>query len=284
MNSPFPRVAVLGTGLIGGSFALAMRATGSHIIGYDKPEILEQARQAGAIDEGTGDIAVAVRAADLIYVALPVGAALDALPAIARNARAEALVTDVGGTKVRICEAATKVFQPGARFLGGHPMAGAENGGIAHARADLFRDAKYALIAEESDSDSRVRNFAECVCGIGATPVWLDAETHDWAAAIISHLPQLTAIALAGVVKDETDETGLPLTMAGPGLRDALRLAGSPYEMWRDVCLTNEQNISRALERLINALEHLRSNLKTRELAHEFDGAREVYKILHGMK
>ena len=142
MSAQFQRVAVLGTGLIGGSFALAMRARGSHVTGYDKPEILEEAESCGAIDAGAADIASAVRGARLIYLALPIGAALDALPVIAQHADAAALVTDAGGTKVRICEAAAKAFPSGARFLGGHPMAGAENGGIAHAGADLFRNAK----------------------------------------------------------------------------------------------------------------------------------------------
>ena len=114
--------------------------------------------------------------------------------------------------------------------------------------------------------------------------MWLDAETHDWAAAVVSHLPQLVCGALAGVVHEETDETGLPVSLAGRGLRDALRLAGSPYAVWRDIALTNTENISRALGRLSNAIEDLRSQLASRELEGEFDTANELYKILREMQ
>jgi prephenate dehydrogenase len=284
MSAAFERVAVLGTGLVGGSFALAARAAGAYVVAWDQPSVLAQAMALGAIDQAAGDMASAVRGCDLVYMALPIGATLDALPAVAASAEPGALVTDAGSTKVRICQAAAKLFTRGARFLGGHPMAGRETGGIATASADLFRGARYALVAEERDTDSRVTRFAALLHQMGGEPVWLDAETHDWAAAIVSHLPQLTALALARVARDETDESGLPLALAGAGLRDALRLAGSPYEMWRDVCHTNPENIRRALDRLSVAIDHLRTNLHTRALAEEFAAANQVYKTLRGMK
>ena len=96
---------------------------------------------------------------------------------------------------------------------------------------------------------------------MGARPIWTDPETHDWAVGIVSHLPQLVSVALARVVQDETDETGLPLSLSGPGLQDMLRLAGSPYEIWRDILLTNTDNASRALDRLAQAVDYLRTNL-----------------------
>lgn len=283
-QSFFQRVAVLGTGLIGGSFALAVRLQGARVTGWDVPEVLARAKQAGAIDEAAGDVATAVSGADLVYVSLPIGAAMDVLKTVAAHAPSEALVTDACSIKQMICEAASKQFAKGPRFLGGHPMAGREEGGIAQASAELFRGAKYALIGSAGDTDTRIQKFAGLVRAMGAEPVWMDAETHDWAVSIVSHLPQLVAVALASVVSDETDEAGLPLDLAGPGLGDTLRLAGSPYEMWRDICHTNDENISRALDRLIARLEHLRSNLKTRELEREFAAANEVYKTLRGMK
>src|SRR5208283_3863972 len=105
-----------------------------------------------------------------------------------------------------------------------------------------------------------------------------DPETHDWAVGIVSHLPQLVSVALAGVVQDETDETGLPLSLAGPGLQDTLRLAGSPYSVWRDILLTNSDNISRALDRLSQAVDYLRTQLASKEMEQEFNTANEVYK------
>jgi len=232
------------------------------------------------IQEAAADLASAVRGADLVYISLPIGATIDALSAIVAAAETHALVTDVGSTKTAICRAAGTHFRSGARFLGAHPMAGKEKAGVDHADVGLFQGAPYALVANEDDADPRVKAFAEIVRAIGAQPVWTDAETHDWAVGIVSHLPQLVSIALARVVQDETDETGMPLTLAGPGLHDMLRLAGSPYNIWRDILLTNTENASRALDRLAQAVDHLRRNLASKELEEEFAAANEMYKLL----
>lgn len=282
----FQRIAIFGTGLIGGSFALAVRRNLGDvpIVGWDKADVLRQALERGAIRESAKDFASALRGADLVYLALPVGLTLEILPAIARHAEPDALVTDACSTKAAVCRAAAAHFQGSTRFLGGHPMTGREAGGIEHADAELFRGSKYALMARADDPDPHVQNFVVLLRRIAAEPVWLDADTHDWAVAIVSHLAQLVSVALAGVVRDETDETGLPVALAGSGARDMLRLAGSPYDIWRDICLTNTDNISRALDRMIQSLEHLRTHLASRELQGEFTAANEVYKILREMK
>jgi prephenate dehydrogenase len=279
---PFRRVAVIGTGLIGGSFALALREHFPDVIvvGYNRAGSLERALAHGVIQEAVSEIALAVRGADLVYISLPIGATIDALATVAAAAEPHALVTDVGSTKTAISKAAATHFRGGARFLGAHPMAGKEKTGIDHADAELFRGAPYALIAREDEPDPRVQAFAEIARAIGAQPVWTDADTHDWAVGIVSHLPQLVSIALAQVVSDETDETGMPLTLAGPGLQDMLRLAGSPYNIWRDILLTNTENAARALDRLAQAVDHLRRNLASKELEQEFRAANEVYKLL----
>jgi len=278
----FRGIAIIGTGLIGGSFGLAVRREfpAARVVGFDRPDVLERALARWAISESASDIASAVQGADLVFIALPIGATIEALPKIAAAADANALVTDTASTKTLICQQAQKYFRAGARFLGGHPMAGKENSGIEHADADLFRGSRYALIASESDPDPRIQQFAGLLRRIGAEPVWCDAETHDWAVGIVSHLPQLVSVALAHVVADETDETGLPLTLAGPGLADMLRLAGSPYEIWRDTCLTNRENIAHALDRLTQAIEYLRTRLASKDLEQEFDTANEIYRAL----
>ena len=279
---PFSRVAILGTGLIGGSFGLALRKhfPDISIVGFDREETAKAALARGAVRETARDLAAAVRGADLVYVALPIGATIEALRAIAAAAKDGALVTDTGSTKATICRAAKTAFTGGARFLGGHPMAGKETSGIARADAELFSGARYALIGLESDPDPRMHGFAALVRELGAEPVWTDAETHDWAVGIVSHLPQLLAVALARVVQDETDETGLPLSLSGPGLQDMLRLAGSPYSVWRDVAHTNTENIARALDRLEQAVEYLRTRLTSKELEQEFLVANQVYRQL----
>jgi prephenate dehydrogenase len=279
---PFSRVAILGTGLIGGSFALALRKhfPDISIVGFDRAEILQAALARGAVLEAARDLSAAARGADLLYVALPIGATVEVLPAIAAAAKDGALVTDTGSTKAVICRAAKNAFTGGARFLGGHPMAGKETSGFARADANLFSGARYALIGLEGDPDPRVQGFASLLQILGAEPVWCDADTHDWAVGIVSHLPQLLAVARARVVQDETDETGLPLSLSGPGLHDMLRLAGSPYGLWRDVAHSNTENIARALDRLEQAVEYLRTRLTSKELEQEFLAANELYKRL----
>jgi prephenate dehydrogenase len=290
MAASFRRVAVLGTGLIGGSFALAFRKhfPDSVVVGWDKANVLRHALERGAIHEGIADLSLAVAAADLIYVALPVGQTIELLPEIARIAPLNALVTDAASTKRAVCAAAESFRETGALFLGGHPMAGKEISGIAAADANLFRGSKYALIRPGGkaaiEHEPRIAEFVAVIQKLGAEPVWLEADAHDRAAAIVSHLPQLLAVALAGVVRGQTDEMGLPVTLAGRGLRDALRLAGSPYSIWRDIILTNSDNLERVLDQMIQALEQIRSDLRTRALEEEFTAAAELYRILRDLQ
>lgn len=284
---PFQRIAIVGCGLIGGSFALALKKRGfsGEIIGCDRDEVLEKARARGAIDSGTAELSEAVAIADLVYLATPVVTILDLLPQVAKAAKAGAHVTDAGSTKVRVCRMAQEVLPENLTFLGGHPMAGREVSGIENADADLFVGAKYILIPPVTSHESRVtsdqsQEFVDWTKKLGAEPVWIDAETHDWAVALVSHLPQLLSTALASAVWDETDEDGLPLSLAGPGFRDLTRLAASPYEIWRDIGLTNGDNIARALDRLEQRLAHIRTLLRSRDLAEEFEKAQQTCAML----
>jgi prephenate dehydrogenase len=284
----FRRVTILGTGLIGASFGLALETArpGVSIVAYDRPEVLSKLQEMKFGWQACADLHGAIRGADLIYVALPVGAAIEMLPEIGSHCDSQALVTDAGSTKVRMCEAAEKSFDNTTLFLGGHPIAGQEIGGLEHVDAELFRGKRYALIenGQNGKSDARVQRFLELLRAIGAEPTWSDAETHDWAMAVVSQMPQLVATAVARVVADETDETGLPMSLAGTGLRDMLRTAGSPYDVWRDICMTNTENIARSLDRVAQAIEFLRMHLTSRELEKEFRGANEVYKALWDMR
>ncbi len=299
MGGAFARIAIAGTGLIGGSFALAVRSAlpGIYVTGWDRPEVLERAVARRIVDAGHPVLAEALAGADLIYIALPVGAAIERLPEIMRHAAPAALVTDASSTKRAVCAAAAKCFVNGARFVGGHPMAGSEASGIDAADAGLFHGSSYALIdLGETDevrsraidaappNDARVAKFLELLGAIGARPMWMDAATHDRTVAMISHLPQLLAVALAAVVRTQTEESGLPLGLAGRGLRDALRLAGSPYSVWRDIVLTNSDNLDSALARIGEEIEYLRANLRQRQLEAEFATANEVYRILRELQ
>jgi prephenate dehydrogenase len=283
------RATILGTGLIGGSFALALRKYTSdiHIAGWDRPEIIFEAQSRGAIDHAfSGELALALANADLVYIALPIGATLDLLPEIARLASPHTLITDACSTKVRITEDAADLFSEDSTplFLGGHPMAGRELSGIAHADADLFHNNTYALIGASSlQTDPRISAFVKILEKIGARPLWLGAQQHDYAVGLTSHLPQLAAVALASFLYDHLDENGLPITLAGPGLRDSLRLAGSPYATWRDIVLTNKEVLSAALDLFARRLDDLRERLATRDLEADFDAANELYKLLRSL-
>src|ERR1700753_1284968 len=313
------RIWILGTGLIGGSFALALRkyASDLHITGWDRPDVARTAQATKAFDEMlTGDLTPALRTADLIYVALPIGATIDLLPELARLSPRNALLTYACSTKLRISSGAQELFA-GANaplFLPGHPMAGREHAGISHADADLFQNAPYALIADlpgedanpassgskkttefeinlnaqpERGSallrDARVDAFLKLLKKIGARPLWLGARQHDYAVGLASHLPQLVAVALASFLYDRLDENGLPITVAGPGLRDTLRLAGSPYSTWRDIVLTNREVLSASLDLLARRIDDLRERLATRELEADFDAANELYRLLRSL-
>jgi prephenate dehydrogenase len=293
MAPSFRRVAIIGTGLIGGSFALALRRyyPDSLVVGWDKPLVLRHALERCAIHEGVPDLTLAVAGADLIYVALPIGHTIELLPEIARLARPNALVTDACSTKRSVCSVAAESFhEGGAHFLGGHPMAGKEISGIDAADVNLFHGSKYALMRASAreirnkEREASVARFMAVIKKLGAAPLWLEAEAHDRAAAVVSHLPQLLSVALAGVVRNQTDETGLPVTLAGRGLRDALRLAGSPYSVWRDIILTNSDNLERVLDQMIQSLEQVRSDLRSRALEEEFSAAGELYKILRDLQ
>src|SRR6202140_1203553 len=310
------RVSILGTGLIGGSFALALRkyTEGIQITAWDRPDTVRRAKDLGAADEAfSGELKPAIQNADLIYVALPISTTLDVLPEIARHSQQHALVTDACSTKVRIVHAAEELFSGNGEtlFVGGHPMAGKESSGIGNADANLFRDTTYALIGETSSNvedhisprlspvddpvpsprlrptptsaskeDPRVAAFLKIIGKIGARPLWLGAQQHDYAVGLASHLPQLAAVALASFLYDHLDENGLPIALAGPGLRDTLRLAGSPYSTWRDIVLTNREVLSAGLDLFARRLDELRDKLASRELEADFDAANELYKLL----
>ena len=284
------RVAILGTGLIGGSFAKALRryTPDIHVAGWDREDIARELKNSGVVNEAfSGSLEPAIRGADLIYLALPIGVTLDILPEIAQNAAPHALITDACSTKMRISTAAVELFQDEESspiFLGGHPMAGRELSGFDQSDADLFQKATYALIGPaQEDRDPRVIAFAKILEKLGARPLWIGAQQHDYAVGLASHLPQLAAVALGSFLYDRLDETGRPIPLAGPGLRDTLRLAGSSYSTWRDIVLTNREVLSAALDLFARRLDDLRERLGSRELEADFDAANELYKLLRSM-
>ena len=262
--------------------ALKKLGYAAHRIGYDVPDVLKQAVESGAVDEGAKNVDEAVRDADLVILATPVGKILDLLPKLKTSAPSNALITDVGSTKQRIMAQARELSDGGPLFLGGHPLAGKERSGFEYADAELFQNACYAIVPSSGTvmDDARAKAFVSLVESLGALPCVVDAAAHDVAVAYLSHMPQLLSTGLAGMVAEASGRKGLPLKLAGSGFRDLTRLAESPYSMWRDICLTNIENIQDALDAMIQKLDTIKTHLGTRELEKEFDQARRLRQKL----
>ena len=275
------QITIIGTGLIGGSFALALKKRGfaGRVVGCDKREVLARAKKRKAIDAAIADPVEASAGSEIVVLAAPVGQIMDLVERLGPRLGPQALLTDVGSTKVEILARAREVFGAAAprRFLGGHPMAGREHGGIEHADPDLFRGVPWLFTpqpkqkAEEGLSGA----FLKLVERVGAKPASLDAERHDRLCAWASHLPQMLSTALAVAIEEEFGDDAELKTISGRALSDMTRLAASPYAMWRDIALTNSSNIEAALLKLEQRLAHLRENLRTAELREEFDRARK---------
>ncbi len=279
----FRQITIIGTGLIGGSFGLAVREAGfrGRIVGCDRQEVLDLALERDVIDAGYEEPIVAARGSDLILLATPVGAIID-LVEHAPVFPPHALITDVGSTKQAIADRARAVLGDGAatRFLPGHPMAGKELGGVEQADAGLFRNAVWLFtpLPQQDVGDGPCGEFVRLVESIGARAIIFDLQRHDRLCAWISHLPQMLATALASSLEDEFGDDLELHAIGGRALREMTRIAASPYSMWRDIALTNTGNIQEALQRLEQRLAHLRENLRTRELEAEFSRAAKFRK------
>lgn len=265
-------VAIFGVGLIGGSFALALRKAGfnGRIIGVSSDQTIRAALAAHVIDEAL-PAPQAAAAADLIYLAQPICRIIDCLAELDSWVKPGALITDAGSTKQRIVEQAGRVVSR-AQFLGGHPMAGRERRGVEAAEADLFQGRPYVLTprsGEELETPA-AREFLSWIPRLGSFPVILDAQEHDRTVAFTSHLPQLAATALAATLDGRREpQTGV----YGPALVDSTRLALSPFEIWSDIFATNRDLILVALESYLLKLESFREALRNDGMRRHFDAA-----------
>ena len=255
---PFRSIAIAGVGLIGGSIALGVRDRwpSVRVYGVDRPAVLAHATGGGALDIGLASVEE-LPAVDLVVLAAPVRQNARLLSELPVPLRDTALVTDVGGTKRDILKAARAAGAP-ARFVGGHPIGGAEQGGFGFARPDLFKGRPWILTPHTDDADA-VKRLSQFAMGLGARPMTMDAGEHDRVMAFVSHLPQLAASALMEVVGAAVQSEGL--RGAGRGLVDSTRLASSPAAVWKDVCVTNADVLRGGLDLLIDRLGDLRAGL-----------------------
>jgi prephenate dehydrogenase len=280
------QISIIGCGLIGGSLALALKKQrfAGRIVGCDRPPVLQRAHETGVISEGHTHPADAIRGSQVVVLATPVGGIIEMIGRLGPSLPVGTLLTDVGSTKAEVLAAAHQVFgaSVGKRYLAGHPMAGKEHSGVEFADPDLFQGAAWFLtpVPRQDVYAGLSGEFLRWVSRIGAKIASLDAKAHDQLCAWISHVPQMISTALAAALVEQYGE-GAPLVEAGGrALKEMTRVSGSPYSMWRDIALTNKQNIRDALLRVEQHLAHIRENLDTRELAMEFERAHHLKKAL----
>lgn len=275
----FEKVGIFGLGLIGGSIALAARKTWPDglVIGVDDKSVLEQAMQLYAIDVAASEPGI-LGEADLVILAAPIGQNLKLLEVVSEHVSGHAVITDVGGTKRTIVKAARKL-PARLEFVGGNPLAGAPRQGIRNARSDLFKDRPWILTSEDSSEGGALSRLSQFVEGLGANPQVMDIEGHDRLVATLSHLPQLTASALMHVLGTRLGQEHLALS--GRSVFDATKLASSSFDLWRDICTTNADEIEGVLDDLIAVLETLRRDLETGDrLAEIFLSANQWREVL----
>ena len=274
-------VAIFGVGLIGGSFALALRRAGftGEILGVSSSSTVTKAIELGVIDRGVS-LEEAAQLADLLYLAQPIREILKTIQALAGQIRPGVLVTDAGSTKRDIAAQAARYLDNTA-FIGGHPMAGKEVRGVEAAEAALFENRTYFLCVRDQTvlNHPIAKELVEYVERFGARPVLLGPEEHDALVGLTSHLPQLASTALATSLSRQLDPHSAR-NGAGPGLLDMTRLARSSYELWADILLTNVTAIDSALGLYIKELEEIRAALARNELGSVFERASDFASFI----
>jgi prephenate dehydrogenase len=277
------RIAILGTGLLGTSLGLALRAAGfkGSIVGWNRSA--EGGRDAlgmGAVDLIASDALAVARESDVVVLCVPIYSTLDYMEQLAPVLKPEQLLTDVGSTKAQIAAAAGRLFNTPERaaFLPGHPMAGKERGGASLGDANLFRGAVWLFTDDPAWQRSArgtelVSDWREWVVAMGSKTIDLDAARHDELVAWVSHLPQFTATALSAVLEDQVGDAPELKHVGGRALREMTRLGASPFSMWRDIAHTNTAEIEAALHALEQRLAYIRENLRTPALREEFERA-----------
>lgn len=275
----FQRVALIGLGLIGGSIGLALRKAkaAQQVVGYDLGRgVSDRARKIGAIDQAHASITDAVRGAELVVLATPVGAMRMLLQTIAPALTPGTVVTDVASTKAQVISWAEEFLPPAVSFVGGHPMTGKEVSGVESADATLFQNRIYCLTPTVHTRPAAISKVSTLIETLGARVRFLEPVEHDGQVAGVSHLPFLASIALMNTVADSPGWGDASL-LAASGFRDMSRLAAGNPEMYRDICLTNSESISHWLEEYIRTLSSLHQLILAHDknLAETFAHAQE---------
>jgi prephenate dehydrogenase len=258
------RVAVIGVGLIGGSIALAAQERcGASVVGFDRDgDALAAALERGAIDGVADSVAACVVGAEVAFVAVPVGVAPQIVGEVLPHAPASCVVSDVGSTKRAIVAA-----HQDQRFVGGHPLAGAETSGIEHARRDLFEGATWYLTPTPQTSGLLYERLHRFLSALGARPAAIEPDVHDTLLALVSHLPHVLANVLVAQAAQALGGDGERLPATGPSFRDATRVAGASSAIWTDIYLSNRDALMPQIDATIDRLRQVRAALEAGDTA-----------------
>jgi prephenate dehydrogenase len=254
------RISILGVGLIGGSIGLAARECleDAQVVGFGRsPERLEHARELGAVDAVAASLEEALEGAQACFACAPVGALPEQVRGALAAAPADCVVTDVGSAKRALVESVAD-----ERFVGGHPIAGAETSGVEHARGDLFQGAVWYLTPRERSSGLLYERLHRLVVAFGARPVAIDAATHDRLLATVSHLPHVLANVLVSQAARALAAEDEPLPRVGPSFRDATRVAGASSAVWTDIYLANREAIAEEIDETVERLREVADSLR----------------------
>ena len=285
-ESDFKKITIIGVGLIGGSFGLALKEKNPNfkIVGIDKQKIIEKAIARGAIDEGTISLEEGIKEADVVIIATPVKTILNLLPQINPFLKKGCLVTDTGSTKQQIIQKANKVLSKDVFFIGGHPMAGSEKYGIDSADSHLFHNKTYILTPIHKSNLVALEKISLLIKMIGAKKLILDPLEHDRIVSAVSHLPQIIAVSLINAIAELAlrGNNNNYFKAIGEGFKDMTRIASSPYKMWEDICDTNQENILEMIQEFRNYLGVIEEKLKNdpNSLKEEFQKASKLRENL----
>ena len=285
-ESDFKKITIIGVGLIGGSFALALKEKNPNfkIVGIDKQEIIEKAIARSAIDEGTVNLEEGIKEADMVIIATPVKTIIDLLSKIDPFLKKGCLVTDTGSTKAKIVETANQVLSPDVHFIGGHPMAGSEKYGIDSANSHLFQEKTYILTPDKKSNLINMKKIFSLIKMINANILILDPLEHDKIVSAVSHLPQIIAVSLINAIGELAlqGNNNNYFKAVGEGFKDMTRIASSPYKTWEDICENNQENIVKMIQEFRNYLGVIEDKLKSnpRSLKEEFQKASKLRETL----
>ena len=262
----FEQLGLIGCGLMGSSFALALKRAGmvKRVVGYSKsPSTMERARQMGVIDVEAPSALMAVSGADIVLLAIPVSATEATLKAIRQLVTPNILIMDVGSTKCDVIDAARRILQDNVgAFVPCHPIAGKEVSGVEHADVDLYKGKQVILTPSEYTFAAQLQKASDVWNALGCNVVKMSPKAHDAAYAAISHLPHLLAFALISAIRGQEHGKDY-LSLAGPGFRDFSRIAASDPQMWRDIMIANREELlaqSKIFQQTLQSFEQLISS------------------------